>query len=244
MAAGDINDPLTNIPWVTVQDRSADPADAGAGFAPLYVKNGILMWLPHGGTPQSPLSNPMTTQDDLIVGGAAGAPARLAKGADSQVLTVDPTTHHLSWATPAAGGSVAYNGQLFLPAWGYSSIGAGTWGNYALFEGGLNSLYNTSGANGDELLYPVALGAGTYTLAVAHRASGNSGIAQFLLDATSLGTQDWYSAATLDDQITTIAGIVVAANGLFHLHMKVNGKNAGSSGYFLLFGWIMLYRTA
>lgn len=48
--------------------------------------------------------NPMTTQDDLIVGGVSGAPARLAKGADGQVLTVDPTTHHLVWATPSGGG--------------------------------------------------------------------------------------------------------------------------------------------
>lgn len=49
-------------------------------------------------------ANPMTTQDDLIVGGASGVPARLAKGSDGQVLTVDPTTHHLIWATPSGGG--------------------------------------------------------------------------------------------------------------------------------------------
>ena len=54
------------------------------------------------------MSNPMTTQDDIIVGGASGVPARLAKGTDGQVLTVDPTTHHLVWATPTAGsGDVA-----------------------------------------------------------------------------------------------------------------------------------------
>lgn len=49
------------------------------------------------------LANPLTTQDDLWVGGASGAPARLAKGTDGQVLTVDPATHHLVWATPASG---------------------------------------------------------------------------------------------------------------------------------------------
>jgi hypothetical protein len=50
------------------------------------------------------MTNPMTTQDDVIVGGAVtggvAAPARLGKGTDGQVLTVDPTTHHLLWATP------------------------------------------------------------------------------------------------------------------------------------------------
>jgi hypothetical protein len=45
--------------------------------------------------------NPMTTPADIIVGTTAGAPARLAKGTDGQVLTVDPSTHLLLWATPA-----------------------------------------------------------------------------------------------------------------------------------------------
>jgi hypothetical protein len=61
----------------------------------------------HSGSAHSayvPVST-MTTLDDIIVGGASGAPARLGKGTDGQVLTVDPTTHHLLWATPAAGSS-------------------------------------------------------------------------------------------------------------------------------------------
>jgi hypothetical protein len=49
------------------------------------------------------ITNPLTTQDDLWVGGASGAPGRLGKGADGQVLTVDPSTHHLVWATPSSG---------------------------------------------------------------------------------------------------------------------------------------------
>jgi len=50
------------------------------------------------------MSNPMTTQDDIIVGGSSGTPGRLAKGSDSQVLTISPSTHHVAWATPSAGG--------------------------------------------------------------------------------------------------------------------------------------------
>lgn len=53
------------------------------------------------------MTNPMTTQDDIIVGGTVtggvAAPARLGKGADGQVLTVDPSTHHLAWANSASG---------------------------------------------------------------------------------------------------------------------------------------------
>lgn len=47
--------------------------------------------------------NPLTTQDDIYIGGASGVPDRLAKGTDGQVLTIDPTTHHLIWATPSSG---------------------------------------------------------------------------------------------------------------------------------------------
>jgi len=46
----------------------------------------------------------LTTQDDIIVRDGTG-PARLGKGSDGQVLTVDPTTHHLVWATPTGGSS-------------------------------------------------------------------------------------------------------------------------------------------
>jgi hypothetical protein len=53
--------------------------------------------------PTARAANPMTTAGDLILGGSAGAETRLAKGTDSQVLTVDPTTHLPLWATSAAG---------------------------------------------------------------------------------------------------------------------------------------------
>ncbi|MHB8398424.1 MAG: hypothetical protein ACYDCI_05745 [Candidatus Limnocylindrales bacterium] len=67
------------------------------------------------------LINPMTTQDDVIVGGVSGAAARLAKGTDGQVLTVDPTTHHLLWATPASSSSpLTTKGDLY----GHSTVDA------------------------------------------------------------------------------------------------------------------------
>lgn len=48
------------------------------------------------------LSNPMTTSGDIIYGGASGAPTRLAKGADTEVLTL--TAGVPSWAAPGVGG--------------------------------------------------------------------------------------------------------------------------------------------
>lgn len=70
-----------------------------------------------------PMTNPMTTLDDIIVGGTVtggvAAPARLGKGTDGQVLTVDPTTHHLLWAT-SAGGALTTKGDIL----GFSTVAA------------------------------------------------------------------------------------------------------------------------
>lgn len=54
-------------------------------------------------TPTTYMSNPMTTAGDVIVGGASGAPGRLAVGSNGQVLTV--VAGALAWATPTAGSS-------------------------------------------------------------------------------------------------------------------------------------------
>ncbi len=44
---------------------------------------------------------------DLAVGSGANTAAKLTKGSDGQVLTVDPATHLLVWATPATGAPTA-----------------------------------------------------------------------------------------------------------------------------------------
>lgn len=53
------------------------------------------------------IQNPMTVQDDMIVGGPGGVAQRLAKGSDSQVLTVNASTHHVAWQTPGPNKSYA-----------------------------------------------------------------------------------------------------------------------------------------
>lgn len=47
--------------------------------------------------------NPMTTLDDIIVGGAGGIATRLGKGASGTVLTIDTTTGHVAWDPIPAG---------------------------------------------------------------------------------------------------------------------------------------------
>lgn len=48
------------------------------------------------------MENPMTTAADLIVGGTAGAPARLAKGSALQVLRMNAGATAQEWSTPAS----------------------------------------------------------------------------------------------------------------------------------------------
>jgi hypothetical protein len=86
---------------LTVEEVDGSPTDSAV--TKIKFPNGTLAIASHEATyTPTGMDNPMTTQDDLIVGGVAGAPARLAKGTDGQVLTVDPSTHHLVWATPAS----------------------------------------------------------------------------------------------------------------------------------------------
>ena len=49
------------------------------------------------------MTNPMTTAGDIIVGGSSGAPTRLAKGTDGQVLTM--VSGDVAWAN-ASGGAI------------------------------------------------------------------------------------------------------------------------------------------
>ena len=62
-------------------------------------------------------SNPMTTQGDIITGGASGAAARLAIGTAGQVLTVNAGATAAEWAAAAGGGGVTHTYV------GYNTVG-------------------------------------------------------------------------------------------------------------------------
>lgn len=63
------------------------PKNADKGKYLKYDESGKLIF----GDVASGMENPMTTADDIIVGGASGAPTRLAKGTQGQVLKVGPS---------------------------------------------------------------------------------------------------------------------------------------------------------
>lgn len=84
MAAGDINDPLTNIPNVVLVDQSAATAAPGAGYARLEVVDGVLgvragagEWTPLGNTYDGPTLHALAQKvtpvdaDELLIADSA-----------------------------------------------------------------------------------------------------------------------------------------------------------------------------
>jgi len=149
----------------------------------------------------------------------------------------------MSGITKAPVTSSAGEGHIEIVPWSYSAINAGTWA--IAFDATEIPVWNNSSAtNADACSYKAYLSAGTYTIAVVGRKFSVAGITDFLIDAVSQGTLDWYDAGSVQNFRQTIANIVVATSGLKTIQMLVNGKNAGSGGYQLRIGQIVAYRTA
>lgn len=77
MAAGDINDPLSEIPGIALADSAVDPTDLGAGFALLKLRDGQLIWLPTGGAVTRALDDQATGQLATLTEEASPASADL-----------------------------------------------------------------------------------------------------------------------------------------------------------------------
>jgi len=140
----------------------AVPAAPAAGRLSIYANNdGALHFINAAGTDAAlatgaGFANPMTTQDDVIVGGATGTPTRLARGADSQVLGVDPSTHHLAYLTQSGGvggGGLTIGGNSGDVQ--YNNAGA---------LGGVPLRLFVSGGTGNKLLFSPTVGAASAAL--------------------------------------------------------------------------------
>lgn len=141
-------------------------------------------------------ANPMTTAEDIIVGGVAGAPARLGKGADGTFLGV--VAGALAYASPPGGSYTGTAGSITLTGSAFSidatyvgqasittlgTITTGTWSATAIsaVKGGTGQ---TGYAVGD-LLYASS------TTALSKLAAGTDG---YVLTLAS-GVPTWAAAA-------------------------------------------------
>lgn len=81
------------------------------------------------------MSNPMTTQGDIIYGGSSGTPTRLAKGSAGQVLTMNSGATAPIWSTPSGGSGVEEISTQYIRI---TSLNAGT---YKLTYNGTKYIY-------------------------------------------------------------------------------------------------------
>ncbi len=108
----------TGLTGATSASRYVGATTSGAPVSGTFVvgdyvidRSGVLWICTVAGSPGTWVSagfqNPMTTVGDLIVGAASGAPARLASGTTTYVLTSNGVAATPSWQVPSGGGGGA-----------------------------------------------------------------------------------------------------------------------------------------
>ena len=105
-------------------------------------------------------------------------------------------------------------------------------------------LFNTSQANNDEITFDISLGRGTYDVHLLYKTNSSHGKVDVSLDSQVIINQlDTYSAAQVLN-VTHEESNVVLKGGDYKLSLKLNGKNAASSSYFLSVNYISFRRVA
>lgn len=189
------------------------------------------------------LANPMTTAQDIIVGGAAGAPARLGVGGANQVLTV--VNGVLTWATPAAGGVGIYPQETPRLWHGDGNWSAGSTINFQA-QGVYPQYYPTPGpdaTNHPYVEHSIVLAAGTYTMTALGQAQNIMGIQEAWIDGTKVGQYDWYSAGGVNNTYAPAITFTIPTSGRHILRMTANGKNASSTNYYVTVSYYVLTAT-
>lgn len=117
------NDPRLSDP----RPASDVSAWAKAGTKPTYTATEV-----------GAIANPMTSEDDLIIGGASGVPTRLSKGLEGQIPTI--VSGHVAWTTPTTSFTNPMSSQDDLIIGGVDGIltrlGKGTEGQIMTISGG------------------------------------------------------------------------------------------------------------
>jgi len=173
------------------------------------------------GSPIAVAGLPNLTQDKVWKGNASNRPEEATISAD------------------------AGEGHITIMPYAYQSIGQGTWAFGSSASQALYFFYyNGLGVNGDNISYNVYLAAGTYTLRLLILTSTNSGILDVDIDSTEVASFDQYSSPSVYNVLNSQTGIVIASAGLKTLRLRVDGKNASSSGWVVRVTTISLWRTA
>lgn len=136
-------------------------------------------------------------------------------------------------------------GHITILPFMYNQIIQGTWSGVGGTEAwGYRFFQNTSNTDGDGLNFKVYLAKGTYTLKLLGVTSDSYGIIDIDIDGTEVATDDWYSSSMVSDIVKTHTDITISESGIKTVTLRVDGKNASSSGYYTKVLFITLYKTA
>jgi len=109
-------------------------------------------------------------------------------------------------------------------------------GTYAFL---INNLYIhwlrvvNGNANNDEIHMKIALTSGIYDIRAQDYASTNYGILKGYLDDELIFTRDQYSSPSTNSIVTYATDITIIKPKIYTLKLKVDGKNASSTGYYM-----------
>lgn len=106
--------------------------------------------------------------------------------------------------------------------------------------------YQSSPANGDKIIFYFTLQDGEYTFCMIGVKYPDEGKSDLYVDDVKVNgatPYDWYAAATTLNQTWTVTGITLTTSGLHKFEIRVNGKNASSSNYFIAGSYVTVYRT-
>ena len=137
------------------------------------------------------------------------------------------------------------NGSFVRPFWqkqGTAVQGTWLWGNHAeetnyasLTGEAAGDYYNSTHTNLDEYKWGnIFLTKGTYKITIIHPQNNASGIAEVLLGTTSLSAKDLYAGVGTYNNLWEIT-FTLTSDTTADLRFRVNGKNVGSSNYYISF---------
>ena len=90
----------------------------------------------------------------------------------------------------------------------------------------------TDASDGDYMEWDVLVAAGTYRLDLVYMTAANYAVVDVLIDGSSIGTFDAYSASLTRNVVGSVTGISMTA-GHHTVRVAANGKNASSTDYFI-----------
>lgn len=221
-----------------LKEQASAPDTPASGYFQVYAKSdGKLYYKDDAGVENC--INPMTTAGDIIIGGANGAPARVAAGTETQVLTMGATAPE--WAEATGGGSSGdYPYQVMIP-FSKPSASSGTvtvsadntiFGAYRVFTSAQNNY----------LEYPVLLAAGTWKVDFYSTRGTDRSIITISIDGSDVGTVDAYGSTQINTPYT-LGSITIATSGIKLLRFTAATKNASSSGYIMMLYVVSMTRT-